>query len=152
MRSRSLSNWAASRRRAARMSSVGVKGVIGHPRNFFRRANDRGFVSGIAANLVNAVTKRCVCNVFEVPRHQLLYAVSGGDSNVQRITRLRCGNCLSIHQCIGQFSGCLGDLQPWDSGQFINAFLCRIRITSKTFVNDELRHEKLKLRSRIGPP
>lgn len=152
MRSRSLSNWAASRCRAARISSVGVNGVIGHPCDFFGGTNNGRFVSVVAAHLVDAVTKRSVGNVFEIPRHQVLYAVSGGDSNVERIARLRCRNCLSIHQCVGQAFCCIGDLQPRDSCQFINAFLCCVGITRETFVNDELRDEEPELRSCSGPP
>ncbi|TWU62522.1 hypothetical protein V7x_42570 [Crateriforma conspicua] len=44
-------------------------------------------MAGITANTVDAVAKRRVSNVLEVPGHQILYPVHGSNSNVKRVTR-----------------------------------------------------------------
>lgn len=139
IRSRSLSNFAASRCRAARISSVGVNGSIAHPFDFFRSTNDWRLIASITTNAIDALAKCRIGDMLEVPRHQVLYAMHGRNSNVQCVSGLRCGDGLSLHQCVRQVFRSVGDVESSDAHKFIEAFLSRLRIACKAFVNDKLR-------------
>jgi hypothetical protein len=84
----SLPNRAASSRRIARISSVGVGITFGLPK-LLGRANDRRLETIVAANRRDPDLKGRIRDMLEVPRHQVLYTVDRRRGDVKGVTRRR---------------------------------------------------------------
>jgi hypothetical protein len=84
----SLPNRAASSRRIARISSVGVGITLGLPK-LLGRADDGRLESVVAANRRDPDLKGRICDMLEVPRHQVLYTMDRRDRDVKGVTRRR---------------------------------------------------------------
>jgi hypothetical protein len=124
------------------MSSVGVKGVIGHPRDLFRCADNWRLVAAIAANPVDAITKRRIGDVFEVPSHHVFYPVSGSDSNVSASRGSDAGIAFRSMSASAKSLAAAVIFSRGIPRQFVDPFLCSVGIASETFVNDKLPDEE----------
>jgi len=82
-----LSNLAASSRRIIRISSVGV-GIIFGLQQLFWGANDGRFEAAIATHRRNPILEHGVRDMFEVPRHQVLYTIDRRNRDMECVTRL----------------------------------------------------------------
>ena len=151
IRSRSLSNRAASRCRDSRICCV-IGLVIRIPWYFGRGANDWWFKSRIAANPFDLRSHGCVGDVFEIPCHQVLYALNCRYSNVQSISRLRLRYSTFGIEYPRQRSSVVRNGEDGQTIENIQSLPCGERITVAAFIDYKLRYRKFVLGSSGFPP
>jgi hypothetical protein len=146
IRSRSLSNRAASRCRDSRICCV-IGLVIRIPRYFGRGANDWWFKSRIAADPLDLRSHGSVGDVLEIPCHQVLYALNCRYGNMQRVSRLGLRYSTLSIEYLCQRSSVVRNGEDCQTIENIQSLLCGQRITIAAFIDYKLRYREFVLGS-----
>lgn len=111
------------------------------PNKFLGCADYRRLEPRIAADGLDTPPQRGVCDVPEIPRHQVLYAMHGRDGNMQRISRLSGRNRAARREMVSQVPNRIGNVQTRQGVDFIKPLLRRRWIATRAFADHKLGNQ-----------